>query len=304
MAPSDDMKGAAAGPAPPRRFPELERRASAMGALELDPLVTVCPACGNRFTVTEPQLQGARGLVRCARCAVVFDGVDHLVLDAPRAFATTDAAERALDALMQELLSDPTASAAPAAVAAARASPDAAPAERLTTAPAIEAESVVFGQPRQGHWLRTGAFLLVAALGLAAALIWVRYDTLVRDPNWRPFLATVCQPLGCTLPQQRALALIRTRNLSVQRHSDGAAGLLVHVVIVNEAAFPQVFPTVELTFSLPSGVTVAGHRFQPHEYLDGDAHDLTLMPVKRPVQLALRVPDPGPDAVNYRLRLR
>jgi len=319
MAQSDDMKDAAAerhqADPPRRRFPEVERRATAINTLELDPLMTVCPSCGTRFRVTEAQLQAAHGLVRCGTCAAVFDGVDHLLLDSPRAFATTDDAERALDALMEELMSDmrdaaPTGKPADGVEAPPPEGVQQVPApaelalEPLTAEPQVEAEPVVFQQPRGRHWLWPVAALLVAALGLSAAVIWARYETLVRDPNWRPLFVSICQQLGCTLPEQRALELIRTRNLSVQSRSDGVAGLLVRAVIVNEADFPQVFPTLELTFSTMSGAMVAGHRFQPHEYLDGDARDLNLMPVNRPVQLELSIADPGADAVNYRLRLR
>jgi hypothetical protein len=103
---------------------------------------------------------------------------------------------------------------------------------------------------------------------------------------------------------QRAVYQIRTRNLTVRASPDAAGTLQVRVVVVNEAAFPQPFPVVELRFSALNGTLVAGHRFQPREYLDGDARNLQLMPPATPVQLELTIPDPGAHAVNYEMNLR
>ena len=41
-------------------------------------MVTQCPGCSTTFRVTPPQLQAQRGMVRCGRCATVFDGFKTL----------------------------------------------------------------------------------------------------------------------------------------------------------------------------------------------------------------------------------
>jgi len=165
-------------------------------------------------------------------------------------------------------------------------------------------EPVVFGPVprRQRRWI--WLLLPLGAIAVAAQVLWFRFDTLVRDPAWRPVYAEVCGLVGCDLPVQRALDRIRTRNLKVQAADDGSETLLVRVVIINEAAFSQPFPALELRFSSLNGTLVAGHRFQPREYLGGDARELQSMPVGTPVQLELRIPDPGERAVSYELSLR
>ena len=40
---------------------------------------TQCPSCLTRFKVSDVQLAAAQGLVRCGRCAHVFNATDHLV---------------------------------------------------------------------------------------------------------------------------------------------------------------------------------------------------------------------------------
>src|SRR6187549_3627807 len=41
-------------------------------------IVTQCPSCATTFRVTPPQLQAQHGMVRCGRCAQVFDGFKTL----------------------------------------------------------------------------------------------------------------------------------------------------------------------------------------------------------------------------------
>ena len=55
---------------------------------------------------------------------------------------------------------------------------------------------------------------------------------------------------------------------------------------------------------LVGGLLVAGRRFPPGEYLDGEVSAGDLMPVSTPVQLSLEIADPGEDAVNYTLKFR
>lgn len=41
-------------------------------------MITQCPSCATTFRVTPPQLQSQHGMVRCGRCATVFDGFKAL----------------------------------------------------------------------------------------------------------------------------------------------------------------------------------------------------------------------------------
>jgi hypothetical protein len=103
---------------------------------------------------------------------------------------------------------------------------------------------------------------------------------------------------------QQDATLLNTRNLAVRSDPQQAGLLRVQAVIVNEADFPQPFPVLDLRFTTLRGVLVAGRRYQPAEYLSGDAAGMTLIPARTPVQVELGIEDPGPEAVNYFLRLR
>ena len=57
-------------------------------------IITKCPGCGTTFRVTPQQLQAQQGMVRCGRCAKVFDGFKTLATlpaEAPGDVATEKA---------------------------------------------------------------------------------------------------------------------------------------------------------------------------------------------------------------------
>lgn len=172
--------------------------------------------------------------------------------------------------------------------------------ESAQTAPA---RAVIFGdlrRPRPLVW--TG--IVAGVVLLAAQVLWYQFDDWGRQPLGRAVYQPLCRVLGCELPLQRDVALLTTRNLAVRTHPDQPGRLRVDAVIVNEAPFAQPFPTLELRFTSVHGNLVAGPRFEPAEYLAGDAAGLRLIPPRTPVRIELAVEDPGPDAVNYFLRFR
>ncbi|MEJ2090399.1 MAG: DUF3426 domain-containing protein, partial [Gammaproteobacteria bacterium] len=148
---------------------------------------------------------------------------------------------------------------------------------------------------------------LVAGLFAVALIFQVFYFQLPswsRDPGLRPIYETACSWLGCELPVMRDISRMSARNLVVRSHPDLDNALIVDAVIVNGADYAQPFPDLELRFTAVGGLLVAGRRFRPDEYLNGDDVDVTNMPPNTPVQVSLEIEDPGPDAVNYVLKFR
>jgi predicted Zn finger-like uncharacterized protein len=146
-------------------------------------------------------------------------------------------------------------------------------------------------------WL-AGA-LTASLLVVAIQAFWFQFDSWSRQPALRPLYERVCTMFGCELPVLRALDAIASRNLVVRSHPGSPELLLVDAVIVNEAAFPQPFPTIELRFSSIGGQLISGQRIRPEDYLQGELLGVTTMAPNTPIRIQLEVKDPGTDAVNY-----
>ena len=156
----------------------------------------------------------------------------------------------------------------------------------------------------EGHfgWLVLGG--VVALLLLVGQVFWYQFDEWSRDPMFRPVYANACAVLGCELPEMRSVEQIEAAELIVRTHTDVENALMVDAIIINRAAYPQVFPIVELRFSAVGGTLVAARRFSPSEYLAGELEGVAEMAPNTPIHIGLEIEDPGPDAMNYIMLFR
>lgn len=156
-------------------------------------------------------------------------------------------------------------------------------------------------------WLRTLVWSVIV-LGLFGVLIaqvtWFQFDRLSAIPELRPFYEKGCALAGCELRPLINVDAIQSRKLVVRTDPENRSQLVVDAVIINRADFQQPFPAIALTFSNLNGDVVAQSVFTPSEYLAGEANELDIMPVETPVRIAIRIRDPGRDAVNYNIIFR
>lgn len=286
--------------------------------------IVACPGCGTQFRVTEAHLAPASGLVRCGACLAVFRAEEERIATerTERGRAKDDGDRNRLHATRHRpVLAREVDEAGPARLRedlqAKESTLAQLPDDDARAPPRLEeitlpAESgrleAALAEQRRAHARRRRvgpplAASVVLVLLAAAQLVWLRFDELAEDPTTRPLLADACELLGCALPVRRDAEAIRSQRLVVRSHPERDDGLRVDAVIVNRAAWPQAFPEVELRFSDIDGRLVAARRFTPREYLAGELAGRREMPVAAPVQISLELLDPGPDAVNYEMRL-
>lgn len=146
--------------------------------------------------------------------------------------------------------------------------------------------------------------VLVLVGVLAAQVTWFQFDRLSAIPELRPFYEKGCELVGCKLKPLVNVDAIQSRKLVVRTDPDNRSQLVVDAVIINRADFEQPFPAIALTFSNLNGDVVAQSMFTPDEYLAGEGKKLAAMPSDTPVRIAIRIQDPGRDAVNYNIQFR
>ncbi|EAT12874.1 DUF3426 domain-containing protein [Bermanella marisrubri] len=144
---------------------------------------------------------------------------------------------------------------------------------------------------------------IVLTLVLIGQVFFFNFDSWSRQAEYRPLYQQSCQVLGCELPSTYDLKKIRTTTSpQVSSHSDYQNALVVDILFMNHADYPQAFPKVELSFTDKNGKVMAQRLFLPSEYLAGEAAGLDRMPSNTPVHIALDIQDPGPQASSYRVR--
>lgn len=243
-------------------------------------MYTQCPACQVFFRITAAQLEARAGLVRCGKCATVFQ-----------------ARERLLDALPAR------GAAPPAAVAPAEPAADVATstAESTTSAPPVLLLDLM--PPRADGRARV-AWALVSALMLfvlTGQVIWWQREALGAQPALRPYVEQYCEWLGCELEPLRDLGRIEFET-SMAPHPAYSNALRLRAELINRAVFAQALPRLELTLTDSEGAVLARRVFGPRDYL-GSRTPAANMPPNVAHYALLDVTNPDGRAVGYELRL-
>lgn len=234
-------------------------------------MLTECPHCHTVFHVELSDLEKANGKVRCGHCLAVFEA------DNPYDSVMADDMDSTLDQI-----------------------DDLGPVVADVIPPELRAESRR-GKSRFG-FLGTLFLTLLILLSIVAGLLQYAYYNryqLVKIPELRPWLERACKEAGCDLPPPRDTSQIILSSKNIFTHPNTSGALMISATIVNQAPFAQAFPVIELRFDNVRGQTIAARRFNPQEYLDIPAEQISNMQPDTPVNFKLEIRDPGSDMVSY-----
>lgn len=277
-------------------------------------MLTRCPHCGTTFRALDSQLAARGGLVRCGKCAAVFDGVAHRVEEGTAAEPSP-----------QLRLFEAGAASEPGAAAAALAGKPAAmrgdPAARHVATAAPRASALSSSTPAEDEalpeFLEQGAprarFTSLWALGALAALaalfaqlaLYYRTELATLVPQTRPHLAEACRRLGCELrlPRRPDLLSLESSDLQADNRREGL--IVLNAVIRNRAPFAQEHPALELTLTDAAEKPVVRRVLQPAEYLGAAAPESLARGIAAGGESVLRVhfDASGLRATGYRVYL-
>jgi predicted Zn finger-like uncharacterized protein len=264
--------------------------------------VTRCPKCGTSLRALEEQLTARDGLVRCGKCANVFDGIAHRIRD-----------DGAADASPQLRLFESAAAPASAATSAAQAAAPPQPARRAPM-PRVTAQADDDSLPEFLEEVEPRArFTLVWALGallafgalIAQLALYYRTELATLVPQTRPHLAEACRVLGCELrlPRRPDLLSIESSDLQADNRREGL--IVLNAVIRNRAPFAQEHPALELTLTDAADKPVVRRVLQPADYLRAPAREMLAQGIAAGGESVLRVhfDTRGVHATGYRVYL-
>ena len=213
-------------------------------------LVTRCPACATAFRAQPAQLSARRGMVRCGKCATVFNGVANLVEEGPGAAADPSPQLGLFEAGARS----------PAAPVKARprALEDGEPLPDF-----LEEEA-----PRARFGVAWGLGALLALAMLAGQLAYYyRTELATLVPQTRPFLAESCRFLDCELRLPRRPDLLSIESSDLQADKRRESLIVLNAVIRNRAPFAQEHPALELTLTDPLDKPLVRRVLRPEDYL-------------------------------------
>lgn len=162
----------------------------------------------------------------------------------------------------------------------------------------LEAEA----PPPRRRWPYVAGALLVAFL--VAQAVYLLWPSMEKTPEQRWLPETVCAVTGCELEPLRDVDQLVLNNVIVRGHPELEGVLVVDVLFVNAADFPQAWPEIELSFNTNAGQLVAWRRFKPEEYLAGAFVGSREIAAKTPAHVSVEIKDPGPGSDRYEVSLR
>lgn len=151
---------------------------------------------------------------------------------------------------------------------------------------------------RRGLWWSLG---LLGVLAVLAQYLYLNFDTLARQDQWRPWLERLCPTLGCSLPSRVDVEQLRSSNLSVGRHPRRPGVLVAEAVLYNRAGFTQPLPVLELQLLDSQARLLHSQRFRADEYLSPPRRESDGMPPQIPIHIGMELMDPRVRASSYRL---
>jgi len=250
-------------------------------------LVTRCPNCASVFKVTPQHLQMQEGNVRCGHCLQVFNSFADLAtlqeLDADKSLEPSIESGEEKDTQNEVLAAE-------------------VPAVTKTG----EQESYAFDaiqSPRISRiWGLINIFLLVTLAGQAIYLY--RAELSVFVPSARPYLEQYCEVLNCKIPVSQQTELLSIESSDMQKGTAQQQGVATLTVMIrNQAIFPQVFPSLELTLTDTQDRALASRIFTPGEYLEENSHLSDTIEPDKEISVTLKIDSGDLNAAGYRLFL-
>lgn len=214
-------------------------------------LITACPTCSTRFFVTSEQLNAHHGDVRCGKCSHVFNALDRLgEIDSPPL----------PDLITQEK---------PAPVAAK-------PTAEVSI-PRIETPEI-FGEVASKSKIPSAVkrkivwpyYVLAAGLlliGCLQVLYFLRTPIATQWPEAKPLLAQACALADCTVELPKKIDLLIIDDSDLQEDAERQGVIRLNTVLINNAAFAQAYPSLELTLTDHNDRPVLRRAFTAQEYM-------------------------------------
>lgn len=251
------------------------------------PLTTRCGRCGRLFPVYAQMLKTRRGRVNCPQCGNRFDALAAL-LDEPMVESEVQSvrARLGIGGRAQGARYHP---------------PDRAPLSGRSDSPgtASAATPSKTSRPSWGASLAWGLLSLTLLIGLIAQAAWWKRGELLRDPQAREWLSTLCDTLGCTVPAPRLPGTLTLLEPTLTP-APNSSGMVLRLKVRNDAPLSQPPPLLEVELFDPHGDLAAARRFTQAEY--APAIPSTMAPGET-LAVDLTLDEPRAETSGFKVRL-
>jgi predicted Zn finger-like uncharacterized protein len=292
--------------------------------------ITSCPACETQFLLTTEHLKAHRGKVQCGHCEHIFNAKNRLTeisddihsaaeyqasIEAQNNEETQVVDEKSfgevlnvvLDAVpnLDDLASNQTSKSPyisnnmPEVISVFDVDQINAPIiiDDLTTNPK-------FATPKTkiNAWLVLLGLLLAILAGLQS-IYYLRTSIAADYPQFKPYLVQACVALQCEIELPKNLDFLALDDSDMQEDHEHQNVIKFSSLLINNAAYAQAYPNIELTLTDTADQPVLRRLIKPSEYLASNTNVRTGIASREEMRINLSINVTGIAVAGYRVLL-
>lgn len=234
--------------------------------------ITHCPACETQFFVTDAQLNQHEGKVRCGQCLHVFNARQQIVEATDPEPEVNQPSENIVEPVLPEtpFVSNeiPVPLDEPFLIEPENDSAEYTPShldDFLDKTKLIKRRK----QPNKWVWWAFAIVLFLAVI--LQSLYYLRNEIALYYPATKPYLEQACQQLNCKIELPKKIEFIVIDDSDIQEDAQHAGLIWLSSTLVNQAAFNQAYPNLELTLTDVEDKPKLRRIIVPSEYLPAGA---------------------------------
>ena len=269
--------------------------------------ITNCPACQTQFVVTEKQLNQHSGKVRCGHCLHVFNASEHLVNpEIVPSLENNDAVIEitvANDPVAEETapLNDQVSIANNTAMIGLAELTGEAFVNQLQLSNFYDLADKSKLKQKKSTALLWLLLIVMLFTMVAQSVYFLRHQIAIYYPKTKPMLVQVCAQIGCTINLPKKIESIVIDDSDIQEDANYVGVMRLSTVLINQAAFQQAYPNLELTLTDVEDKPKLRRIFKPNEYLPVNTNIALGLAPSEEVKLKLAVTTQGITVSGYRV---
>lgn len=263
--------------------------------------ITHCPNCQTQFFVTEDQLNQHQGQVRCGQCLHVFNAKEQFIEDTQT--------EISVDLISSSSHLSATIETKPTPASGIQ------PSSPVTATQAIALEDRPYNfedeietlKPKNkparkiSQKLLAHFALLLSISAIAQSVYFLRNDIAMYYPAMKPYLVQACQHLACSVDLPKKIQFIVIDDSDMQEDTSHVGLMHLSSTIINQAAFNQAYPDLEITLTDVDDKPKLRRIFKPKEYLKENTVIANGIAAGEEVKINLAMTTNGETVAGYRV---
>ncbi|MCB5185691.1 zinc-ribbon domain-containing protein [Methylobacillus gramineus] len=150
-------------------------------------------------------------------------------------------------------------------------------------------------------WLSIPLCILLLLMAAGQAAYFFRTELASHWPASKPLLISSCELLGCEIPLSKNPELLALDDSDLQEDIEHPEVIQLSTTLINNAAFIQAYPMLELTLTDDDDKPKLRRIFKPSEYLPDDTDIEAGIPSNEEVQIRLSLSTSGEPVSGYRV---